>query len=109
MAAAQRGAAFSVLWQQPTAPISLEHVSVGFPRRGRSKPSPETFTLAAGWFRALQGGITLADKAERAAVCLRSVTAGFRNSKSIGGAAVQMALPSHRARGAPQLGNRGAG
>lgn len=109
MAAARRGEAFSVLWRQPTAPVSLERMSAGFPRRGRSKPSLEMFTSAADRFRALQGSVTLADKAERAAVCLRSATAGFHNSKNIGGAAVQMALPSHRACGAPQLGNLSTG
>lgn len=45
------------------------------------------FTSAAGWSGALQRSATLADKAERAAVCLRSVTAGFHNSKTIEGAA----------------------
>lgn len=67
------------------------------------------FTSAADWFRALQGSITLADKAEGVAVFLRSVTAGFYNSKNLGEAAVQMALPSHRAHGASQLGNLNTG
>lgn len=43
------------------------------------------FTWAAGWSGALQRSAALADKAEIVAVCLRSVTAGFRNSKTIGG------------------------
>lgn len=43
------------------------------------------FTSAAGWSGALQRSATLADKAERAAVCLRSVTAGFHNSQNYRG------------------------
>lgn len=54
----------SVLWQQPTAPSSLEDVSVAFPWRSRSKPSPQMFTWAAGWAGALQRSAALVDRAK---------------------------------------------